>query len=60
MRDRSGALKIRNAPNGLVVGTLKNGTLVIIEETRGDWVSVTTLHEEVGDTGVGSVLRAGL
>ena len=42
VKDPSGALKVRNAPNGLVVGTLKNGTLVIIEETRGDWVSVTT------------------
>jgi hypothetical protein len=40
-KDPSGTLNVRNSPNGLVVGTLKNGTLVVIEERRGEWVSIT-------------------
>ena len=38
VKDPSGILNVRNAPDGLVTGTLKNGTLVVIEERRGDWV----------------------
>jgi hypothetical protein len=41
VKDPSGTLNVRSSPNGLVVGTLKNGTLVVIEEKRGEWVSVT-------------------
>jgi hypothetical protein len=41
VKDPSGMMNVRNAPNGLVTGQLENGTLVIIEETRGDWVSIT-------------------
>jgi hypothetical protein len=41
VKDPSGMLNVRNAPNGLVVGVLKNGTLIVIEERRGDWVSIT-------------------
>jgi hypothetical protein len=37
----SGMLNVRHAPNGLVTGSLENGTLVVIEERRGDWVSIT-------------------
>jgi hypothetical protein len=35
------SLNVRNAPDGLVTGSLKKGTLVIIEEVRGKWVSIT-------------------
>jgi hypothetical protein len=41
VNDPSGTLNVRSSPNGLVVGALKNGTLVVIEERRGDWVSIT-------------------
>jgi hypothetical protein len=41
VKDPSGTLNVRSSPNGLVVGTLKNGTLVVIEEQRGEWVSIT-------------------
>jgi len=41
VKDPSGTLNVRNAPNGLVIGALKNGTLIVIEERRGDWVSIT-------------------
>jgi hypothetical protein len=51
VKDPSGTLNVRNAPNGLVTGTLKNGTLVVIEERRGDWVSITP-HAKRSDTPV--------
>jgi hypothetical protein len=35
------SLNVRNAPDGLVTGSLTKGTLVVIEEVRGDWVSIT-------------------
>jgi hypothetical protein len=35
------SLNVRNAPDGLVTGSLTKGTLVVIEERRGDWVSIT-------------------
>ena len=38
---KSGGLNVRNAPNGLVTGSLEKGTLIVIEERRGDWVSIT-------------------
>jgi hypothetical protein len=41
VKDPSGNLSVLNSPNGQIVGTLKNGTLVVIEERRGDWVSLT-------------------
>jgi hypothetical protein len=41
VKDPSGTLNVRSSPNGLVVGAMKNGTLVVIEERRGDWVSIT-------------------
>jgi hypothetical protein len=43
VEDRSGNLSVRSSPNGQIVGVLKNGTLVVIEERRGDWVSITPL-----------------
>jgi hypothetical protein len=51
VKDPSGTLNVRNAPNGLVTGTLKNGTLVAIEERRGDWVSITP-HAKKSETPV--------
>jgi hypothetical protein len=44
-------LNVRNAPDGLVTGQLKKGTLVVIEETRGKWVSVTP-HAKRSETPV--------
>ena len=41
VKDPSGKLNVRSSPNGQIVGALKNGTLVVIEERRGDWVSIT-------------------
>ena len=41
VKDPSGNLSVRSSPNGQIVGALKNGTLVVIEERRGDWVSIT-------------------
>lgn len=41
VKDPSGNLNVRSSPNGQIVGALKNGTLVVIEERRGDWVSIT-------------------
>jgi hypothetical protein len=53
------SLNVRNAPDGLVTGSLKTGTLIVIEEVRGDWVHHAP-REEVGDAGVGQVHRLGL
>jgi hypothetical protein len=53
------SLNVRNAPDGLVTGSLKKGTLIVIEEVRGDWVHHAP-REEVGDAGVGQVHRLGL
>src|SRR5262245_44235347 len=41
VKDPSGNLSVRSSPNGQIVGALKNGALVVIEERRGDWVSIT-------------------
>jgi hypothetical protein len=41
VKDPSGNLSVRSSPNGQIVGALKNGTLVVIEERRGEWVSIT-------------------
>jgi hypothetical protein len=41
VKDPSGNLSVRSSPSGQIVGALKNGTLVVIEERRGDWVSIT-------------------
>jgi hypothetical protein len=41
VKDPSGNLSVRSSPNGQIVGVLKNGTLVVIEGRRGDWVSIT-------------------
>ena len=41
VKDPSGNLSVRSSPNGQIVGALKNDTLVVIEERRGDWVSIT-------------------
>ena len=46
-----GSLNVRNAPNGLVVGSMKNGILVVIEEVDGDWVSITP-HAKRSETPV--------
>src|SRR6478735_6811101 len=51
VKDPSGNLSVRSSPNGQIVGTLKNGTLVVIEERRGDWVSITP-HAKRSDTPV--------
>jgi hypothetical protein len=45
------SLNVRNAPDGLVTGSLKKGTLVVIEERRGDWVSITP-HAKRSETPV--------
>jgi hypothetical protein len=51
VKDPSGNLSVRRSPNGQIVGALKNGTLVVIEERRGDWVSITP-HAKRSDTPV--------
>jgi hypothetical protein len=51
VKDPSGRLNVRNAPNGLVTGSIKNGTLVVIEERCGDWVSITP-HAKRSETPV--------
>ena len=51
VKDPSGKLSVRGSPNGQIVGALKNGTLVVIEERRGDWVSITP-HAKRSDTPV--------
>jgi hypothetical protein len=51
VKDPSGNLNVRRSPNGQIVGALKNGTLVVIEERRGDWVSITP-HAKRSDTPV--------
>jgi hypothetical protein len=51
VKDPSGNLSVRSSPNGRIVGALKNGTLVVIEERRGDWVSITP-HAKRSDTPV--------
>lgn len=59
VKDPSGTLNVRSSPEGLVVGALKNGTLVVIEERRGDWVSHAPF-EEVRKAGVGPIHPPGL
>ena len=60
VKDPSGNLSVRSSPNGQIVGALKNGTLVVIEERRGDWVSITPPRKQVGCPRMGSVRATGL
>lgn len=38
----SSSLRVRNAPNGSIVGSLKNGTAVTVYETSGNWSRIGT------------------
>lgn len=58
----SSQLNVRNAPNGAVIGGLKNGTIVTVYETSGNWarigdgqwVSLSYLTNNIGPTPIHS------